>query len=262
MGESSEVHSTIKCEIISSKDNSLENISDLNFELMGAVDILTWSIDNYHPRLSLSCSFGNPEGMVLLDMMHAIEPASRVYVLDTGRLPQATYDLIDRVRDRYQKTIEIILPSSAPIQNMVREHGFNLFYESLAKRRLCCGLRKVSPNNEYLEGLDAYVTGLRRSQNVTRLDTPKIQLDSEKGGIVKINPLADWTLDDVWAYAHEHEVPTNRLHGESYPSVGCEPCTRSVAEGDDPRSGRWWWENPETRECGLHVAEESEGSGI
>jgi thioredoxin-dependent adenylylsulfate APS reductase len=231
-------------------------------ESWSAQEILTWAIKKFHPRLALSCSFGNPEGMVLLDMMHRIEPASRVYVLDTGRLPQATYDLIDRVRDRYDKAVEVVYPEPEALASMVREHGMNLFYESLEKRRMCCGLRKVEPNRRFLAGVDAYVTGLRRSQNVTRTDTPKIELDESVGGIWKINPMADWSADDVWKYVREHNVPVNRLHAESYPSVGCAPCTRAVKPGDDPRSGRWWWENADTRECGLHVDEENEGSGI
>ena len=140
-------------------------------------EILTWGLGKFHPRLALSCSFGNPEGLVLLDMMHRIEPASRVYVLDTGRLHQATHDLIDRVRDRYDVQVEVVLPEAEPVQKMVGEHGMNLFYESLEKRRLCCSLRKVEPNRRYLAELDAYVTGLRRKQNVTRADAAKVELD-------------------------------------------------------------------------------------
>lgn len=225
-------------------------------------EILTWAIGKFHPRLSLSCSFGNPEGLVLLDMMHRIEPASRVYVLDTGRLPQATYDLIDRIRDRYDKRVEVVLPEPAAVQEMVREHGMNLFYESLEKRRLCCALRKVEPNRRYLAELDAYVTGLRREQNVTRSDARHLEIDESNGGILKINPLVGWSSDDVWRYVREHEVPVNRLHAEGYPSVGCAPCSRAVKPGDDPRSGRWWWESADTRECGLHAGEEAGGSGI
>ena len=222
--------------------------------------ILTWAIRNFHPRLALSCSFGNPEGLVLIDMMHRIEPSSRVYVLDTGRLHQATYDLIDRVRERYDKEVEVIFPEAAPVQAMVQEHGMNLFYESLEKRRLCCDLRKVQPNKGYLAGLDAHVTGLRREQNVTREAAPKVEV--EASGLVKINPLVDWTHDDVWAYVRKHTVPVNRLHAEGFTSVGCGPCTRAIQPGDDPRAGRWWWENADTKECGLHVDEEAEGSGI
>lgn len=222
-------------------------------------EILTWAIGKYHPRLTLSASFGAPEGMVLLDMMHRIEPASRVFVLDTGRLHQATHDLIDRVRDRYDKSIEVIFPDAGAVQHLVREKGMNAFYESLENRRLCCRIRKVEPMRRHLEGFDAYVTGLRREQNVTRVDTPKIEFDVGNGGLVKINPIADWTHEQVMDYVGEHRVPTNRLHAEGYPSVGCAPCSRAIGPGDDPRAGRWWWENEDTKECGLHVPDEQQG---
>jgi len=239
----------------------LDDVRRGRLEGLGAPELLTWAIKNLHPRLALSCSFGNPEGLVLLDMMHRIEPASRVYVLDTGRLPQATYDLIDRVRDRYGKDVEVVFPEARAVSAMVREHGMNLFYESLEKRQLCCRLRKVEPNRRYLAELDGHVTGLRREQGVTRREVRKAELESD-GRLLKINPLADWSDDDVWRYVREHDVAVNRLHAEGYPSVGCAPCTRAVAPGDDPRSGRWWWENADTRECGLHVGEEKDGSGI
>jgi phosphoadenosine phosphosulfate reductase len=231
-------------------------------EELGPQEILTWAIKNFHPGIALSCSFGAPEGMALIDMMHRIDPRSRVFVLDTGRLPQATYDLIDRVRERYDKEVEVLLPDAAAVQAMVRERGVNLFYESIENRQLCCRLRKVEPLKAYLSGLDAWVSGLRRDQNITRAETPKLELDYIHGGIVKVNPLADWSREDVEGYIGAHGVPINRLHAEGYPSVGCEPCSRAVRAGEDPRAGRWWWEQPETRECGIHVAEEEQGSGI
>ncbi|MCP3985567.1 MAG: phosphoadenylyl-sulfate reductase [bacterium] len=230
-------------------------------ETSNAHEILTWAIKNFHPRMALSCSFGNPEGLVLLDMMHRIEPSSRIYVLDTGRLHQATHDLIDRVRDRYDKQIEVVFPEADAVQTMVRQHGMNLFYESLDKRQLCCRLRKVEPNRRFLADLDAHVTGLRRDQNVTRKDASKVELDSD-GRLVKINPLVDWSHDDVWQYVRTHSVPVNRLHAEGFSSVGCGPCTRAVQPGEDPRAGRWWWESADTKECGLHVDDEADGSGI
>jgi phosphoadenosine phosphosulfate reductase len=239
----------------------LEDVRAGRLEGLGADELLTWAIRSFHPRLALSCSFGNVEGLVLLDMMHKLEPTSRVYVLDTGRLHQATYDLIDRVRDRYDKAVEIVFPEANAVQAMVRQHGMNLFYESLEKRQLCCRLRKVEPNRRYLAELDGHVTGLRRDQGVTRTEVKKVELEAD-GALVKINPLADWTHDDVVRYARDHSVPVNRLHAEGFPSVGCAPCTRAVQPGDDPRSGRWWWENADTRECGLHVGEEKDGSGI
>jgi phosphoadenosine phosphosulfate reductase len=218
-------------------------------ESMSAPDILIWALKNFSPRIAQACSFGAPEGMVLLDMMHHIDPAARAFVLDTGRLPQATYDLMDRVRDRYGKQVEVVFPHSDDVETMVKAKGANLFYESVENRQECCRVRKVEPLNRYLAGLDAWVTGLRRDQGVTRADTPKLEI-------------ADWTRDQVDAYVREHSVPVNRLHSQGYPSVGCEPCSRAVGPGDDPRSGRWWWENADTRECGIHTDEQDQGAGI
>jgi phosphoadenosine phosphosulfate reductase len=254
--------SAVDTQINTSENKILKEIEQTDFESLGAQEILSWAIKNYHQRIALSASFGGPEGMAVLHMMHAIEPTSRVCVLDTGRLPQATYDLMDRVRDRYGATIEVIFPRAADVEGMVREHGLNLFYESIEKRRLCCRIRKVEPLDRYLHGLDAWVSGLRRDQGVTRADTPKVEIDRAHGGIVKVNPLADWTAARVWEYIREHDVPVNRLHAKGYPSVGCEPCSRAIQPGEDERAGRWWWENPETKECGIHVDEEQEGSGI
>jgi len=226
-------------------DGVLEKIREGAFESWEARRLLGWAIETFHPRLALSASFGAPEGMVLLDMMHRLEPASRVFVLDTGRLPQATHDLIDRVRERYGKPVEVLFPRPEAVEEMVRRHGMNLFYESVAKRQLCCRIRKVEPLERKLAELDAWVSGLRRAQNVTRTDTPKVEIDHAHGGIVKVNPLADWSAGQVADYVRAHDVPTNRLHRLGYPSVGCDP-----------------WERPETRECGIHVGEEEEGSGI
>jgi phosphoadenosine phosphosulfate reductase len=243
-------------------DDILRQIDSGAFEGQSAEEILIWAIENFHPRLALSASFGAPEGMALLHMMHRIEPTSRVFTLDTGRLPQATYDLIDRVRDRYDKAIEVLFPVAADVEAMVREHGMNLFYETVEKRQLCCRLRKVEPMNRYFVDLDAWVSGLRREQGVTRTDTRKVEIDTAHGGMVKLSPLADWTHDDVMKYVRTHDIPINRLHAQGYPSVGCEPCSRAIQPGDDIRAGRWWWENDDTKECGIHVGEEKEGSGI
>jgi len=233
-----------------------------DLEAASAEEILTWSIQNFHPRLALSASFGAPDGMALLHMMHELEPASRVLVIDTGRLPQQTHDLIDRVRDRYDKSVEVIFPDASDVEAMVREAGANLFYESLANRQRCCRIRKVLPLRRYLAGFDAYVTGLRRDQNANRRDTRKVELDRANGGIVKVNPIADWTHERVMAYVHAHDVPLNRLHAQGYPSVGCAPCTRAIKPGEDARAGRWWWESDDTKECGLHLQIEEGGSGI
>jgi phosphoadenosine phosphosulfate reductase len=236
----------------------LRFIKDGEAESLSPQEILTWAIKNFQPGIALSCSFGAPEGLAILDMMHRIDSSSRVFVLDTGRIPQATYDLMDRVRDRYGKEIEVIFPEADAVQTMVRAKGMNLFYESIENRQLCCRIRKVEPLNRYLATLDAWVSGLRRDQNVTRRDTAKVELDFIHGGIVKVNPIADWTRDDILGYVKAQNVPINRLHAEGYPSVGCEPCSRAIRPGEDERAGRWWWESADTRECGIHVA----GEGI
>ncbi len=243
-------------------ESVLRAVRDGALEAADPLKILSWGIENFHPRLALSCSFGAPEGLVLLDMMHTIDPGSRVFVLDTGRLPQETYDLMDRVRDCYRKDIEVIFPRAEAVETMVRRHGVNLFYESVEKRQRCCQVRKVDPLTSHLAALDAWVSGLRRDQNVTRADVGVVELDAVHGGMVKLNPLAAWESADVWHYVRTHGVPVNRLHKQGYPSVGCAPCSRAIQAGEDPRAGRWWWENPETKECGIHVGEESGGSGI
>jgi phosphoadenosine phosphosulfate reductase len=242
----------------------IETIQQGKLASWDAERVLGWAIETFHPRLVLSASFGAPEGMVLLDLMHRIEPGVRVYTLDTGRLPQATHDLIDRVRDRYGVAVEVVFPDQAEVVEMVRRGGQNLFYESVEKRQLCCRIRKVEPMRRYFAtaGIDAWVAGLRRGQGVTREEVAKIEIDEKHGGLVKINPLVDWTLEQVWEYVREHNVPVNRLHKQGYPSVGCDPCSRAIQPGEDIRAGRWWWENPETKECGIHVEEESHGSGI
>ena len=240
----------------------IENSSSLEadvLEAMGAEEILTYAIKNYHPRLALAASFGAPEGMVLLDLMHRLEPESRVFVLDTGRLHPATHELIDRVRDRYGKSVEVVFPQATEVEHMVREQGMNLFFGSVENRKHCCRIRKIEPQRRYFTDLDAYVSGLRRDQNLNRRETAKMEWDVGNGGLVKFNPLADWTRDRVMEYIGEHRVPINALHGEGFPSVGCQPCTRAVTPGEDERAGRWWWETESARECGLHLSEDQEG---
>jgi phosphoadenosine phosphosulfate reductase len=241
-------------------NNVLEHIQSGAAESLSPQEILIWGLDNFAGKIALSCSFGAPEGLVLLDMMHRIDPASRVFVLDTGRLPQATYDLIDRVRDHYDKSVEVIFPDAERVQSMVSNNGLNLFYESAEKRELCCRIRKVEPLDRFLSTLDAWVTGLRRDQTSARENTLKIEIDRAHAGIVKLNPIADWSREQVLDYVRDHEVPINRLHTEGYPSVGCDPCSRAIGPGDDLRSGRWWWEDSDLKECGIHL--EEKGSGI
>jgi phosphoadenosine phosphosulfate reductase len=216
-------------------------------------DLLSWSFAEFHPRMALACSF-QAESSVLIDLIHRLRGSDfRVFTLDTGRLNQETYDCMEAIRARYGIEIEVFFPEASRVEDMVREHGMNLFYNSTDKRKLCCGIRKVEPLKRALSGLDCWMTGQRREQAVTRTQLQKVEVDPEHGGIVKLNPLADWTARQIWDYIRQHKLPYNKLHDRGYPSIGCAPCTRAVQAIEDSRAGRWWWENPETRECGLHV---------
>jgi phosphoadenosine phosphosulfate reductase len=165
------------------------------------------------------------------------------------------------MRERYGIEIEVFFPNAGSVEKMVRENGLNLFYRSVDARKLCCDIRKVEPLNRALKHLDAWMTGLRREQAPTRTDLTKIEVDKSHGGMAKINPLIDWTYQQVWDYIRENNLPYNQLHDQGYPSIGCAPCTRAIKPGEDIRAGRWWWENPETKECGLHVHREAVAGG-
>ena len=241
----------------------IDTVLSRTFDDAPAEEILRWGLETFAPRIALSASFGSPEGMVLLDMMHNIDPTkTRVFTIDTGRLHQETYDLMDRVRTRYEVEVEVYFPRPEAVQAMVREHGLNLFYDAVELRRKCCGVRKVEPLDRALAELDAWIAGLRPDQSVTRGDVRAVEVDEVHGGRIKLNPLVRWTREDVMAYVEQNHVPVNRLHDQGYPSVGCVPCTRSIQPGEDERAGRWWWENADQRECGIHVGYEEKGSGI
>ena len=222
------------------------------FEQKSAEAVLRWALETYHPRIALASSFG-AEDVVLIDMMVKLNPAARIFTLDTGRLNQETYDVMDRVREKYGIKLEVMFPKADAVEGMVRAKGMNLFYDSIENRKECCGIRKVEPLNRALRDLDAWITGLRRQQSVTRTAVGKIEVDEAHNKMVKINPLADWTQEQVWDYIKKNGVPYNKLHDIGYPSIGCAPCTRAIKPGEDERAGRWWWENPESKECGLHV---------
>jgi thioredoxin-dependent adenylylsulfate APS reductase len=241
----------------------LDEVMARRFDNASAEDVLRWGFDTFAPRIALSASFGSPEGMVLLDLMHAISPRhARVFTLDTGRLHQETYELMDRVRNRYGITVEVYFPGAEAVEAMVRAHGLDLFYDSVARRQMCCGVRKVEPLGRALADLDAWITGLRPGQSVTRADVRAVEVDAVHGGRIKLNPLVRWSREAVVDYVDTHHVPINALHAQGYPTVGCLPCTRSVQPGEDERAGRWWWERADTRECGMHVGYEEKGSGI
>lgn len=203
-------------------------------------------------RLALAASFG-PEDVVILDLLSRIEARPRVFTLDTGRLPDETYELIERIRRHFKVDVDIYFPDAAAVETMVRARGVNLFYASLEDRLRCCEVRKLAPLRRALATVDGWITGVRRGQAPTRAGTPKISLDLEHGLIWKVAPLADWTEAQVWEHIRANDLPYHVLHDRGYRSIGCGPCTRAVAPDEDPRAGRWWWETPASRECGLHV---------
>ena len=229
-----------------------QEINRLNeqFAQSDSMDVLKYFIARFGNKIALSSSLG-AEDQVLTHMVWTINPQTAVFTLDTGRLFPETYELIDRTSKKYKSKIQIYFPDSAKIQNMVNEKGINLFYESVENRKMCCHLRKIEPLQRAFANLDAWICGLRSQQSVTRSNIHIVEWDSNNG-LLKINPLANWTEEQVWDYIKTHKIPYNPLHDKSYPSIGCQPCTQPVQPGQDVRAGRWWWENPETKECGLH----------
>jgi thioredoxin-dependent adenylylsulfate APS reductase len=229
------------------------------FEHATAHDLLAWAIETFHPRLAVSAA-GGVDGMAIIDMAWRIDPSIRVFTLDTGRLPPETYALFEEVRERYGIRVEFEVPDGDTVASFQTQHGPNAMYESLEQRIRCCTLRKVEPLRRKLTTLDAWVAGLRREQWISRRNIAKVELDRDHGGIVKLNPLADWTLDRVWDYVRTNEVPYHELFDHGYTSIGCAPCTRAVLPGEPERAGRWWWEQDTNKECGIHCSVQLLGS--
>lgn len=200
---------------------------------------------------AFSTSFG-AEDMVLLDLIRRHELPISIFTLDTGRLPEETYRLMQDVEERYGQCVSAYFPDAQAVQRLVATNGINGFYTSVDKRKACCAVRKTEPLARALAGKRAWVTGMRASQSVTRAQLAPHERDAAIG-IEKFNPLHDWTEAEVWAYVRAEGVPYNELHERFYPSIGCAPCTRAISPGEDIRAGRWWWESPAEKECGLHV---------
>jgi thioredoxin-dependent adenylylsulfate APS reductase len=223
------------------------------FEHASAQELLEWALDRFHPKMAISAA-GGVDGMAIVDMAWRINPKVRVFTLDTGRLPPETYTLFEEIREKYGIKVEFEFPERVAVEMMVLEKGPNLMYRSVEDRLRCCEIRKVEPLKRKLATLDAWVAGLRRDQWKTRTSIAKVELDRDHGGIVKLNPLADWSQDEVWDYVRKHEVPYHELFDHGYSSIGCIPCTRPVAPGEDERAGRWWWEQDTDKECGIHCS--------
>jgi phosphoadenosine phosphosulfate reductase len=194
------------------------------------------------------------EDMVLTDMILRAKLPIRIFTLETGRLHKETLGVVDRIKETYGYEVALYKPEPAAVDAYVKQNGLNAFYDSIDMRKECCRIRKVEPLNRALAGNKAWVTGQRRAQSTTRAALD-VQENDEAHGMTKFNPLADWSEQDVWNYIRSNNVPYNPLHDQGYPSIGCEPCTRAIQPGEDVRAGRWWWENPETKECGLHVVD-------
>ncbi len=212
--------------------------------------LLTRAAEEFQP-VGFASSMG-AEDMVLTDLIRRNSIAIEIFTLDTGRLPAETYDLMARSEKHYGTRPVTWFPKHDAVEQYVRTHGINAFYESVDLRKACCAVRKVEPLKRALTGKKAWITGMRAQQSATRAELPLREFDVSHG-IQKFNPLADWSEREVWVYIHTHNVPYSELHERFYPSIGCQPCTRAISPGEDIRAGRWWWENPESKECGLHV---------
>ena len=230
-------------------------MSTLQKKVDEVIALLNKAVRDYAP-VTFANSLG-AEDMVLADLIAKHQPNIEMFSLDTGRLPQETYDLMQEVRARYSIPLHIYFPDAAQIEEYVAQHGVNGFYDSVELRKRCCHIRKVEPLRRALSGKRAWITGMRREQAATRGSLEISAFDADNG-LQKFNPLLDWRNAEVWEYIKQNGVPYNKLHDRFYPSIGCAPCTRAITPGEDIRAGRWWWESPEGKECGLHVGKVSQ----
>ncbi|MDP2869317.1 phosphoadenylyl-sulfate reductase [Methyloversatilis sp.] len=217
---------------------------------VATIDRLRQAAADFQP-IGFASSMG-AEDMLLTDLIQRHDIEIEIFTLDTGRLPAETYDLMAKADSHYGARPVTWFPRHEAVEEYVRKHGINAFYHSVELRKACCGMRKVEPLKRALAGKKAWITGMRAQQSTTRADLPLREFD-ESHGIEKFNPLSDWTEREVWVYIQTEGVPYNALHEQFFPSIGCQPCTRAISPGEDIRAGRWWWENPESKECGLHV---------
>jgi phosphoadenosine phosphosulfate reductase len=201
-------------------------------------------------RVAYSSSLG-AESIVLTDIIWSSVPGVDIFTIDTGRLPEETYELLSRLQGRYKRSVRVVYPDSKALEELVSSQGINGFYNSLEARMACCRIRKVEPFKRAIAGYGAWITGLRHDQSATRAQARPVEWDADNG-LYKVSPILDWTEDQVWQYIRARKLPYNSLHDRQYPSIGCQPCTRAIQPGESRRAGRWWWEQPESRECGLH----------
>ena len=236
-----------------SKDKIKDSISDFNSRFISTepIQVLKFILSKFRGQVAFATSLG-AEDQVITDMLCGIDKSVNIFTLDTGRLPQETYSTIEKTNDRYGISIQVYFPDFTRVESMVTEHGPNLFYDSVEKRKQCCYVRKIEPLKRALEDVDIWICGLRKEQSITRDCLDMFQWD-QQFNVVKVSPLLDWSTEQVWEYIRGNNVPYNPLHDKGYPSIGCQPCTRAVSDSEDIRAGRWWWEKPEHKECGLHL---------
>ena len=220
------------------------------FDSTPTIELLQFCVEHFKNKLFFASSLG-AEDQVLTHLLVGINNKIRIVTLDTGRLFPETLDLIQYTNERYKISIEVLFPDYKQVEHMVNEKGINLFYDSIENRLRCCDIRKNEPLKRILPGMEAWITGIRKEQSVSRKDTKIAEWD-ERNSLIKINPLVNWTEVEIWNFIKQNKIPYNILHDKGYPSIGCAPCTRSIEKGEDIRNGRWWWENEDTKECGLH----------
>jgi len=232
--------------------NPTQNIELLNQQWTGlnADEILRNAQALFGGKITFASSLG-AEDQVITYLISKIDKSANIITLDTGRVFPETYDLLHRTVNRYGIAIKSYYPDTKQVEEMVNTKGINLFYESIENRKLCCHIRKIVPLRRALQGMDAWITGLRREQSITRTDLKVVEWDAVNG-LIKINPLLDWSEVQVWDFIKSKDIPYNKLHDQGFPSIGCQPCTRAIKKGEDLRAGRWWWEMPDSKECGLH----------
>ena len=231
--------------------NKQELAKELNEKLLDSStkEIISYFVENFN-NVALSSSL-SVEDQVLTDLLLNKDKNANIFTLDTGRLHPETYDVMDATNLKYQIKINVFFPQNQMVEELYQTQGINGHYESIDNRKRCCNIRKIEPLKRALENVDIWITGLRASQSITRIDMPLVEYDATFD-VIKVNPLIKWSETDVWDYIKENRVPYNKLHNKGFPSIGCAPCTRAIKEGEDVRAGRWWWENPEHKECGLH----------
>jgi phosphoadenosine phosphosulfate reductase len=223
---------------------------NLKFPDASPEQVLAYFLENYPGKVLQASSMG-PEDQVITHMISAIDKHARIVTLDTGRLFPETYDLIEKTNEQYGIAIEILFPDHKRVEEMTGKHGINLFYRSLENRKLCCSIRKDEPVTRALKGQEAWICGLRKDQTITRFSNKMVEWDA-RHELIRVNPLINWTEKQVWKYIRDNDIPYNTLHDKGFTSIGCQPCTRAIQPGEDSRAGRWWWEQPEQKECGLH----------